>query len=373
VLAAGLVLNDLLSAGRNDGLRADRSIPKGRLLSRDEVLAWFPNLPAAGLNGGALWHDAQVESTERLVLGMAHAAASAGAVLANHVVADSLRREGGRVAGVRATDRLTGDTFDVRARMTLNAAGPEAFRLLEAERISVPRVALVDGMNLVLTRPTGMPVGLAARSDGRFLFLVPWRDRAIAGTAYAPADRAPAEDLVSGFIDDLGRAFPWAGLTRGDVAVVHRGRLPAEAGTFGLRSRALVLDHQERDGTPGLVSVLGVKLTTARGVAEKAVDLVACRLGGPVAACRTAVTELREACALEGPLAERAKIAVRGEMAMTLADAVLRRLDLGTAGRPRPEDLDLVEATLAAELGWDNARRRAEREAVARVYPEPLQ
>ncbi len=40
-------------------------------------------------------------------------------------------------------------------------------------------------------------------------------------------------------------------------------------------------------------------------------------------------------------------------MALTLSDAVLRRLDLGTAGPPAAVDLDAVTRTMAAELGWE--------------------
>jgi hypothetical protein len=79
---------------------------------------------------------------------------------------------------------------------------------------------------------------------------------------------------------------------------------------------------------PGLVSVQGVKYTTARLVAEQAVDLVARRLRRNLPACRTAVTPLPQARILEGPLEARTRTAVREEMALTLGDAVLRRLDL---------------------------------------------
>ena len=55
-------------------------------------------------------------------------------------------------------------------------------------------------------------------------------------------------------------------------------------------------------------------------------------------------------------------------MAVTLADAVLRRLDLGTSGPPPPRELDTVARAMAAELGWDAARERAERAALGRFY-----
>jgi glycerol-3-phosphate dehydrogenase len=55
-------------------------------------------------------------------------------------------------------------------------------------------------------------------------------------------------------------------------------------------------------------------------------------------------------------------------MALTLADAVLRRLDLGTAGPPPAADLDTVARAMAGELGWDAARERTERAALERFY-----
>ena len=53
-------------------------------------------------------------------------------------------------------------------------------------------------------------------------------------------------------------------------------------------SRGIVLlDHEERDGVPGLITITGGKLTTARLMAEKAADLV-CKKLGIDAECTTA-------------------------------------------------------------------------------------
>ena len=84
------------------------------------------------------------------------------------------------------------------------------------------------------------------------------------------------------------------------------------------------------------------------------------------------MTPLAAARPLDGPLEERARRAVREEMALTLADAVLRRLDLGTAGPPAADELDAVARVMAAELGWDAARERAERAALAALLAGPL-
>jgi glycerol-3-phosphate dehydrogenase len=116
------------------------------------------------------------------------------------------------------------------------------------------------------------------------------------------------------------------------------------------------------------VSLQGVKYTTARLVAERAVDLVARRLGRETPPCRTAAVPLPAARRLVGRLEDRVRTAVREEMALTLTDAVLRRLDLGTAGPPPPEDIDAVARVMAAEVGWDTGRERAERESLAAFY-----
>jgi glycerol-3-phosphate dehydrogenase len=70
-----------------------------------------------------------------------------------------------------------------------------------------------------------------------------------------------------------------------------------------------------------------------------------------------------------GPLEERVRVAVRDEMALTLADAVLRRLDLGTAGAPAEADLERVIRAMGAELGWDAGQARSERAMLAAIYP----
>ena len=57
-------------------------------------------------------------------------------------------------------------------------------------------------------------------------------------------------------------------------------------------SRGIVLlDHEERDGVPGLITITGGKLTTARLMAEMATDLI-CKKLGSSAKCETAVRPL---------------------------------------------------------------------------------
>ncbi len=365
-LALGLLLNDWLTRDRNRGLPPARRIPDAGTVSAAEALRLVPGLERRGLTGAGLWQDAQATSTERLTIGLLHAAAGAGAQPANHAEAVGFLRAAGRVAGVAVRDALSGATHEVRARMVVNAAGPWADDLLERGGLRRPRAPLLRARNLVLGRPPAVPFAVGAQAGGRYLFLVPWEGRTIVGTSYEPAEDPPSDPLA--FLDEAAAAFPWAGIARSDVAVVHEGLVPGRGGASGLSTRPRLHDHEAEDALPGLVSLQGVKYTTARAVAERAVDLVARRLGRALPPCRTGVTPLAEARPLEPPLDEATRRAVRGEMAVTLADAVLRRLDLGTAGPPPPQELDLVARVMAGELGWDDERERCERAAVARFY-----
>jgi glycerol-3-phosphate dehydrogenase len=361
--ALGLLANDALTLDRNRGVPPERRVPRGRLVSRRELLERVPGLSADGVTGGAVWTDAQVTHSERLLLGFLHAAASAGASLANHAEVVALLRCGPRVVGARVLDHAGGGELELRARVILNAAGPGMAAILRLAGLDPAPAPLLEAMNLVLRRPLLTDHALGGRSRGRYLFAVPWRDRSIVGTAYA-AEGQPLS--AQAFLDEAAAAFPWARLEAADVTLVHRGRVFGRSGDR-LLDRSLAVDHAD-DGAAGLLSMLGVKYTTARAVAEKAIDLAALRIGRRVGPCRTAHTPLPEARPLSGTLDEQARHAVRDEMAVHLADAVLRRLDLGSGGPPETSALEVVLRTMAEELGWDAARVDGEKRALAEAY-----
>jgi glycerol-3-phosphate dehydrogenase len=264
---------------------------------------------------------------------------------------------------VVATDVESDATLEVRARVVVNATGPGMDAILRLAGIESPPVSLVRAMNLVIGRSVAPDVAIGGRSGGRYLFLVPWQGLSIVGTDYASvADDVPSRERA--FLAEVASAFPWAGIREQDVALVHRGLVPGRAGG-DLGTRHAILDHGPRHGRPPLVSVLAVKYTTARGVAQQVVDRVFEHLARRSPPCRTAETPLAQARLAEGSLDERARRASREEMALHLADAVLRRLDLGTKGSPSPADVDVVAAAMASEAGWDERRALREREELA--------
>ena len=363
-MKAALLANDLLTAGRNRGLPPSHQIPGGRILPPDEVRALVPGVEGRGLTGGARWIDAQAANSERLVIGFLRAAARAGAVAANHLDVQALTRAGdGSISGATCHDRIGGGAVTVRARVTINAAGPGTDGVLAAAGVPTLRIPLLRAWNLVLGRAVLPSLAVGGWGGGRYLFLVPWRGRAIVGTGYAQAD--DRGDGPRALLAAAREAFPWAELAERDVTLVHEGRVPGTTET--LWSRPLLRDHA-RDGAPGLVSAVGVKFTGARALAEAAVDLVLARLGRGRVRCRTAETPLPEASPLPGPLESAARAAVTEEMASSLPDVVLRRLDVGAAGPPAADEVERVLAAIAPLLGWDGAARERERAALAAFY-----
>jgi glycerol-3-phosphate dehydrogenase len=55
-------------------------------------------------------------------------------------------------------------------------------------------------------------------------------------------------------------------------------------------------------------------------------------------------------------------------MALTLEDMVMRRTALGQFGKPAPEILKRVAEQMAAQLGWDEARKAREIASLDPLY-----
>jgi len=358
----------------------------------------------------------------------AAAADRAGADLANYVEAVAPLKNGGRISGMSVRDVMSGDSFPINARMTINVAGAAAGTIMRSFGITRP-LPLVKAMNLVTSKPASDIALAAPTSKGQMLTLVPWHGRAIVGTGQSaalvqPDSAAVTAAEVADFIAEANQAFPALHLTRDDVTLVHRGIVPAvEAGSGGrpaLLSTPVIYDHST-EGAAGAMTVVGVKYTTARRVAQRVVDRLAKPLNKRLRPSRTATTILpgagiadHEALAIEtargynlelsiatirhliavyaersadivrlmherpelsAPLAPSVDTlgaevvhVIRHEMAMRLSDIIIRRTGLGAAGMPPAAAIDSAARLAAQELGWTSERRDEEVAAVTAFY-----
>lgn len=310
-LGAGMQLYDLLTLGRNRGI-ADRMrhIPRSSFMGRNEVLELFPDLEKRNLTGAAVFSDAQMYNPTRLVWAFLQSAIQEGAQVCNYVEAVGLLREGNRVQGVQARDRLTNEEYSIRARTVLNAAGPWAERLLKSDRDTslAPRTYSRDACFLINRRfPSPYALAVAGRTRdpdavlsraARHLFIVPWRDRSLIGVWHVvfgadPDQVTVTEKDLQGFIDEINWAYPGLNLSLKDVTLWNAGLVPfgenvpgAENLSYGKRSH--IIDHQQENGIEGLVTLIGIRYTMGRADAANAIDMICGKLGR---ACPRAPTE----------------------------------------------------------------------------------
>jgi glycerol-3-phosphate dehydrogenase len=457
VLSLALLINDLIGLDRNCLQDPQKHLPRGRVVSREECLRLLPGVDERGLTGGAIVYDCQMFSSERLVLSFARSATEAGAEMANYVEAVGFLTKGDRVAGIKARDILTGGNLDIQARIVVNTSGPWLDRvlgLLNGYR-SHRRLVLSKAFNILVTRQLVPQYAVGIYSKGRFkdrdaivskrpqlFFITPWHDCSLIGTVHLPYDVDPdrlqvSEDETQAFLNEINEAFPGANLKHRDISFAYGGLLPisrndGSANGVRLVRRYGIRDHKKEEGIDGLVSVIGVKFTEARHVAEKVVDLLFSKLGKKPPKSMTAFTPLYGAqieqfntflaqqlqrspeglstdtirhlvhrygssypeilkyfadvlssprtvgvtscseypSSSGGDALAKAEVlhGIREEMAQKLSDVVFRRAGLGTVGNPGDACLETCAAIMARELGWDGVRTQRELKEVKAVF-----
>lgn len=434
-MRVAFAINDAVARDRNDGLADPGThLPESRIVSREETLRLNPVIDPKGVTGGAIWYDYQMKSTDRVTLSFLLSAVDAGATAANYVQVQRLLQQSGKVIGVRVEDRLTNETFAIRGTVVVNAAGPWAAALLAdlpAAAQGAPPPRLSRAMNIV-TRKVVNDHACGGLVNGRYLFMVPWRNVSMLGTSH-DAHEGTADQLkvsrwdLEAFLKDARVAFPHANLTGSDVRLIHRGLLPMISGSgtkVRLMKESQVVDHSKH-GVTGLVSLFGVRYTTARHTACQAVDAVFKVMGHATPPpCRTAETPLqggsimhmdnflkavmlrdvegipsdtlkriaatygtgydlvlqmaRDVPALGRPLGRECDVigaeilyAARKEMAVKLGDALIRRTEAGAAGHPGADALERAAAIMARAHEWDEWRMRNEIAEVEAFYRLP--
>ncbi len=297
-LSIGVRLYDLMASGK--------SMPSHQHLSRREAIDMEPELgELKNLAGALLYYDCQAPFTERLCIENVLSALEEGAFAANHACVVGFLRDGNDVCGVKVQDALSGERYQVKSRLVVNAAGHwvDCVRdLLRGGPASFVR--RTKGVHLLTPKLANKALVLFSPTDNRLFFVMPWLDYTLIGTT----DTDYSGDLDAVYADEqdvayllhgAGQVFPR--LKSEDVLYTFAGLRPlAHIGgekPSQVTREHKILDHKGRDGIEGLVSVLGGKITAYRAVAREAVDVV-CRKLGMKARCRTAEALLPGALAV---------------------------------------------------------------------------
>lgn len=444
-LLAGMNLYRAICTGLN-GLISDpaKKVEFGRFFSKASVLEQVPILSAIdGLSGAHTLFECHMHNSERMTLAFIKSAVENGAEAANHVEVRRLIDTEERITGIHCLDTLSDQEFQIRARLVVNAAGPflpsinsqiDSLTLFKETTGFSKGVHIVVRQlepNFALALSSGKKTeGLVTRG-GRHIFMIPWRDRTLIGTTNVPFDddldrvRVTRKDIID-FLQDINAIVPGISLREEDVHYAFAGLYPLisdeiKTDTYQGTGEYQVVDHSEQGGPAGIVSVMGAKYTTARAIAEQAMDLIGKKIAVPDPRCRTASVPLFEGridnleqfirdkqhqfrelleprtvrdliishgseidkvvdyCqAVPGyleklseereTLAGEVAYAVEHEMACTLDDVVIARTGLGTIGHPGTAVLEKAITIIGPLLEWDEQRIEEELEMVERRY-----
>jgi glycerol-3-phosphate dehydrogenase len=317
--------------------------------------------------------------------------------LANYVCASGVLMRNGSVCGVEARDRIADSEIELHSRCVLNATGPWVDSTVERIRpmdgLSDDRMFLPSkAFNLVVRRiPLDYAVGIpvprrGSDSDTVFdkgsvtYFVIPWGEFSLIGTKHLRFDgetdrlRVNRREIRT-FLDELNPGLGDWRIDESDVVAVKCGLLPEQKRAAGgedvvLQKHGRIVDHQSREGISGLISVVGVKWTTARIVAEQCVQLICEKLKHRPAATaepdlQLASAETRNASAAGTQLVgdvpvtgEEIAFAARHEMAVNLTDAIFRRTALGLSRELDGRVIARCAELMRGELKWSEAETR---------------
>ncbi len=445
ILGTGMWLYDLFTADRNLGIEdPKRKIPVSKFISRQDALDKFPGLNKDGLTGAAIFNDAQMYNPPRLALSYLRSAVEHGAVAANYCEATGFTKKGNKVTGVIAKDILNNENFEIRGKFVLNTVGPWTNELLEKSlgfKVE-PDPAFSRDAAFVVKRVPQNNIALATTlktkdvdslidRGGRHVFMVPWIDRNVTliGVWHIVWGESKdkiylKEEELKNFIGEVNEAYPEINLTMNDVSMINIGltlfgeRTPGSTKmSFGKRS--LMVDHLKQNSIDGMISIVGVRATIARGIAEKAIDKISKRINKNIFESKSKVlpvyggkigifddylkqetsrtnldpkimkslihnygSEYSKVLGFAGedknllsPISNtdtlKAEIihAVKDEMAQNIFDVLLRRTDIGTAGNPGVKAISESAEILQKELKWSDERKTQEIEN-AKTYFE---
>ena len=399
-MGAGLLLYDSMGGARH--------VPRARHLSKRAALRSAPALRPDALVGAVRFHDAQEDDALYAVYVARTAAAHGAAIATRAAVTAFLSEEGGRITGADVRDGAAGETFAVRARHTLAAAGVGTDRVLElATGRPHHELRPSKGVHVLVPRAAiPMRIGLFMRTEKSIFHAIPWgedhwllgdTDTEWDGDPDAPvANRADVDYLLAKVSSVLVRP-----VERAQVCGVYAGLRPLVASAGSAATTKLSRQHRLFHPVPGLTAIAGGKYTTYRVMARDAVDAAARDLGGTVAPSRTADVplvvrgddEVRALAAADPALAAPIPGAGRHVMAaavhacthqgaLDLDDILARRMRVAIEVPDRGRAAAAAVApAVAGVLGWSDGRaaeevaryvRLRDAEAAAEAAPDDI-
>ncbi|MBT0552063.1 glycerol-3-phosphate dehydrogenase/oxidase [Riemerella anatipestifer] len=264
-----------------DFLAGSLSLGKTRYINKNETIKKLPTVEPKSLSSGVVYQDGQFDDA-RLALNIAQTIVEKGGAVLNYArVIDLLKDEKGKISGVKMRDELSGEEYELSAKVVVNATGVFTNDILNMNNPKHKKfVVPSQGIHLVLDKsflPSNDALMIPKTSDGRVLFAVPWHDKVVVGTTDTlieePSFEPKALEKEIEFVLETARRFLVKKPTREDVKSVFAGLRPLAApDKEGGSTKEVSRSHKVVVSETGLVTITGGKWTTYRKMAEDTID-----------------------------------------------------------------------------------------------------
>jgi len=286
VIKLGLMMYDTYTNGQG----GQRVVPKHKFHSRKKSLAQWNQLNPEIVNT-AVYYDGAILNPERLGVELMLDAESDSS---NAHALNYMSMVGGHEDMLILRDELTDDTYDVRPKLVINAAGPWIDLTNRKLGMSTRYIGGTKGSHIVvkhdeLREAIGDNEFFFENNDGRIVLIFPLFDRVIIGTSDIPAeypdDVRCTNDEINYFLDLVLRIFPTLELSRSDIVFQFSGVRPlphSAATTTGQISRDHSIEVLSGDWTNltfPVYSLVGGKWTSFRAFSEQVTDKVLLHFG----------------------------------------------------------------------------------------------
>jgi glycerol-3-phosphate dehydrogenase len=229
-----------------------------------------------------VYHDGQFDDA-RLALNLAQTIAEKGGTVLNYCKVNGLQKTEGNISGVSATDVETSKTYNIAAKVVVNATGVFVDDILKMDEASRPKTICVSqGVHLVFDKAwysSANALMIPKTTDGRVLFAVPWHNKVLLGTTDTPVEQPSLEPLALEkeieFILTTAGHYLEKQPGRSDVLSVFAGLRPLAAPVGeAKKTREISRSHKIVVSGSGLFTILGGKWTTYRKMGEDMVNVI---------------------------------------------------------------------------------------------------
>lgn len=269
----GLKFYDLL-AGR-------LSLGKSYFINCEKTADRLPLLVKKGLKGGIVYHDGQFDDS-RMAIALAGTCMAKGGTVLNYTkVTGLIKDENNKLKGVSVRDTISGEVFNLKANLIINATGvfaDEVARMDNPE--SKTTIKSSQGIHIVLDKSfllSNSAIMIPKTSDGRVLFAIPWYNKVVLGTTDTPLDVISLEPVALekeiDFILSTAELYFVKPPRREDILCIFAGLRPLAANPDNpVSTKEVSRRHKITLSPSGLLTIIGGKWTTYRLMAEETID-----------------------------------------------------------------------------------------------------